>query len=155
MSTGYGRYSQAYQKSAVTTVDQGKLIVMMYDGAIKFLTQATDRIEKGQTYEAHASLIKGKSIVAELMGSLDMEKGGDIAHNLQRLYAFMFGELIEANLTKSVPRVEKVITLLKELREGWKAIAVGGQNQPPGGQNQAPGKGPSGGGQTKNINLHG
>jgi flagellar secretion chaperone FliS len=116
---GYGRYSQAYKKAAVSTVDQRKLIVMLYDGAIKFLTIATDKMTKGDAYEAHRNLIRGKSIIAELLASLNLDAGGEIARNLQRLYTYMFNELIEANLNNDVERVGLVIGLLKELRVGW------------------------------------
>ena len=119
---GYGRYSQAYKKAAVSTVDQRKLIIMLYDGAIKFLTLATDKMAKAETYEAHRNLIRGKSIIAELLASLNMEAGGDIARNLQRLYTYMFNELIEANLANDVKRVASVVELLKELRVGWQGI---------------------------------
>jgi len=120
--SSYGRYSQAYKKAAVSTVDQRKLIVMLYDGAIKFLTIATDKMEKGDTYEAHRNLIRGKSIIAELLASLNMEAGGEIARNLQRLYTYMFNELIEANLNRDIQRVSQVIGLLKDLRVGWQGI---------------------------------
>ena len=118
----YGRYSQAYKKAAVSTVDQRKLIIMLYDGAIRFLTQATDKMAKAETYEAHRNLIRGKSIIAELLASLNLEAGGEIARNLQRLYTYMFNELIEANLNKDVQRVASVVELLKELRLGWQGI---------------------------------
>ena len=119
---GYGRYSQAYKKAAVSTVDQRKLIVMLYDGAIKFLTVAVKKMEKTDRYEAHKNLIRGKSIIAELLASLNMEQGGEIASNLQRLYTYMFNELIEANLENDSGRVTKVVQLLKELRTGWQGI---------------------------------
>jgi flagellar protein FliS len=122
MLKGYGGYTQAYQKVAVNTVDQRKLIVMLYDGAIKFLGQATENLNAGQHFEAHSNMIRGKSIIAELLASLNMEHGGDIAKNLQRLYAFMFNELIEANLHKDGERVNGVIHLLKELRVAWKNV---------------------------------
>src|SRR3990172_2899064 len=95
---------------------------MLYDGAIKFLTIATDKMEKGDTYEAHRNLIRGKSIIAELLASLNMEAGGEIALNLQRLYTYMFNELIEANLNRDIQRVSQVIGLLKDLRVGWQGI---------------------------------
>ena len=119
---GYGRYSQAYKKAAVSTVDQRKLIIMLYDGAIKFLTMATDRMQKNDRYEAHKNLIRGKSIIAELLASLNMEQGGEIAQNLQRLYTYMFNELIEANLENDPNRVATIIELLRELRLGWKGL---------------------------------
>ena len=144
--SSYGRYSQAYKKAAVSTVDQRKLIVMLYDGAIKFLTIATDKMEKGDTYEAHRNLIRGKSIIAELLASLNMEAGGEIARNLQRLYTYMFNELIDANLNNDAPRVGSVIGLLKELRTGWQGVkAEPAEAQPE--QPAAPARG------TKNINI--
>jgi flagellar secretion chaperone FliS len=125
MLKGYGQYSQAYQKAAVNTVDQRKLIVMLYDGAIKFLTQAVEKMQKDEVYEAHTNLIRGKSIIAELLSSLNLENGGDIARNLQRLYAYMFNELIDANLNKDPERVQRVVHLLKELRMAWQNLKPG------------------------------
>ncbi len=144
--SSYARYSQAYKKAAVSTVDQRKLIIMLYDGAIKFLTIATDKMEKGDAYEAHRNLIRGKSIIAELLASLNMEAGGEIARNLQRLYTYMFNELIEANLKRDTQRVSQVIDLLKDLRVGWQGI----KHEAPQGdakQPAAPARA------TKNINI--
>jgi flagellar protein FliS len=122
MQKGYGRYAEAYKQTAVITSDPGKLIVMLYDGAIRFLTLATDRLEKRDAFGVNQNLIKGKSIIAELMASLNMEKGGEIAANLQRLYAYMFNQLVDANVSKDGGRVNHVIGLLKELRAGWQSI---------------------------------
>jgi flagellar protein FliS len=125
MLKGYGGYSQAYQKAAVNTVDQRKLILMLYDGAINFLSHAMEKMQGGDVYDAHTHLIKGKSIIAELLASLNLEQGGDIARNLQRLYAFMFNELIDANLNKDPERVGHVVHLLKELRTAWQGLKPG------------------------------
>ena len=73
MAQGYRQYAKVYQKSAVNTVDQKKLIVLLYDGAIKYLSFGVNRLNEGDAYEAHVNIIKGKSIVAELLASLDME----------------------------------------------------------------------------------
>ncbi|MBI4082971.1 MAG: flagellar export chaperone FliS [Candidatus Lambdaproteobacteria bacterium] len=154
MAQGYGQYSKAYQKVAVNTVDQRKLIVMMYDGAIKFLSIAKDRIGKGEFYEAHTNLVRGKSIIAELMGSLNLEKGGEIARNLQRIYTYAFNELIEANLRKDAARIEQVVALLKDLREGWKGIQPQPPAAPPPGD--APHDAPGGGSpRAKRISVQG
>ncbi|MBI3992167.1 MAG: flagellar export chaperone FliS [Candidatus Lambdaproteobacteria bacterium] len=123
MANGYGNaYSQAYQKAAVSTIDQRKMIIMLYDGAIKFLSIAVEKLAKPDLYAAHTNMVRGKSIIAELLASLNLEDGGEIAVNLQRLYAYMFGELIDANLEKDPQRIVAVIELLKELRSGWQAI---------------------------------
>jgi len=144
--SSYGRYSQAYKAAAVSTVDQRRLIVMLYDGAIKFLTIATDKMEKGDAYEAHRNMIRGKSIIAELLASLNMEAGGEIARNLQRLYTYMFNELIEANLNRDIDRVNQVVELLKDLREGWHGIRQESQARTPK-QPAPPARA------TKNINI--
>src|SRR3972149_2440248 len=114
MANGTGNaYSQAYQKAAVSTLDQRKMIIMLYDGAIKFLTIAMEKLAKKDMYAAHINMVRGKSIIAELLASLNMEEGGDIAMNLQRLYAYMFGQLIDANLEKDSKRIATVIDMLK------------------------------------------
>ena len=122
MAQGYQKYSQAYRKSAINTIDQRKLIVMLYDGAVKFLGIAAQKMREKDYYESHINIVKGKSIVAELMASLNLEQGGDIAVNLQRVYVYMFDQLIEANMQKDPERVLSVIELLKELREAWKEL---------------------------------
>ena len=71
-------------------------------------------------------MVKAKNIVSELMSSLNMEKGGEVAKNLKSLYAFMFSQLIEANMNKESKPVVTVIGLLKELREAW--IHIGNTN---------------------------
>ena len=129
MANGYGNaYSQAYRKAAVSTMDQRKMIVMLYDGAIKFLTIAASKLEKGDSYAAHTNMVRGKSIIAELLASLNLSEGGEIAENLQRLYAYMFSELIDANLEKDRQRIEHVINLLKELRTGWQGMGAGSES---------------------------
>lgn len=122
MAQGYRQYTKVYQKAAVNTLDQKKLIVLLYDGAIKYLSIAANKMNGGDLYEAHTNLIRGKSIVAELLASLNMDAGGEIAENLQRLYAYMFNELIDANVEKDTKRIMGVVELLKQLREAWRAL---------------------------------
>jgi len=147
---GYGRYSQAYQKAAVGTMDQRRLIVMLYDGAIKFLSTAVEKMEEEDRYEAHRNLIKGKSIIAELLASLNMEQGGEIARNLQRLYTYMFNELIEANLEADTARIRGVAKLMRELRNGWKEMDLPNKEQAPAQKVKAPS-----GATVRKINIKG
>ncbi|MBL4824642.1 MAG: flagellar export chaperone FliS [SAR324 cluster bacterium] len=121
MST-YGNYQNAYKKAAVNTLDQNKLIIMLYDGAIKNASFAVEHIKSGEIEKVHNCLIKTKNIVTELMATLNMEHGGDIAKNLQSLYSYMFSQLIEANMEKKSEPVIVVIDLLKELRAAWVQI---------------------------------
>lgn len=113
---------ETYQETAITTQTQGKLIVMLYDGAIKFLKQAIREIE-AKNPEAKGKYIgKAMDIINELDVVLDMEAGGEVAENLRRLYLFMNSHLNKANREQSVSKVEEVIKLLEELNQGWRTI---------------------------------
>ena len=120
--SNYGNYQNAYKKASVNTLDQTKLIIMLYDGAIKNASFAVEHMKSGQIEKVHECLIKTKNIVTELMATLDMDRGGDIAKNLQSLYSYMFSQLIEANMNKKTEPVVIVIDLLKELRAAWTQI---------------------------------
>ena len=121
MST-YSNYQNAYKKASVNTLDQNKLIIMLYDGAIKNANFAVEYIKSGEIEKVHDSLIKTKNIVTELLATLNMENGGEIAKNLKSLYSYMFSLLIEANMEKKSKPVLTVIDLLKELRGAWVQI---------------------------------
>ena len=122
MSNYGGNYQNAYKKASVNTLDQTKLIIMLYDGAIKNASFAVEHMKSGQIEKVHDCLIKTKNIVPELMATLNMDRGGDIANNLQSLYSYMFSQLIEANMNKKTEPVVIVIDLLKELRAAWTQI---------------------------------
>ena len=122
MSNYGGNYQNAYKKASVNTLDQTKLIIMLYDGAIKNASFAVEHMKSGQIEKVHDCLIKTKNIVTELMATLNMDRGGDIAKNLQSLYSYMFSQLIEANMNKKTEPVVVVIDLLKELRAAWTQI---------------------------------
>ena len=121
MST-YSNYQNAYKKASVNTLDQNKLIIMLYDGAIKNANFAVEYIKSGEIEKVHDSLIKTKNIVTELLATLNMEHGGEIAKNLKSLYSYMFSLLIEPNMEKKSKPVLTVIDLLKELRGAWVQI---------------------------------
>lgn len=114
---------RALQDTAVTTQSKGRLVVMLYDGAIKFLKLAIKESE-AENYEAKGKYInKAQDIVTELNAVLDMEAGGEIASNLRKLYFFMNDRLSQANAKNDPEMIRDVISLLEELNQGWKAIA--------------------------------
>ncbi len=80
---------ESYQRTAVSTQSRGRLIVMLYDGAIKFMKLAIQEIEAGNWAAKGQYLIRAQDIIAELNAVLDTEAGGEIARNLRRLYLFM------------------------------------------------------------------
>ena len=114
---------KTYQETAVTTQTQGKLIVMLYEGAIKFLKLAIKEIQAGNPEEKGKYINKALDIINELNAVLDMEQGGEVAINLRGLYMFMIRHLTEANIKQDARKVNEIITLLQELNQSWKAIA--------------------------------
>ena len=114
---------RAYQDTAVTTQSKGRLVVMLYDGAIKFLKLAINEIEAKNPEAKGKYINKAKDVINELNAVLDMDAGGEIATNLRKLYLFMNSRLSQANMKQDPQMVREVITLLEELNESWKAIA--------------------------------
>ena len=113
----------AYQETAVLTQDKGKLIVMLYEGAIKFLRLAQKDMEAGDCESKNIYLNKAWDIVNELNVNLDMEAGGEISENLRKLYCFMLTHISTANFKNDQQTVQEVIDMLVELKQGWEVIA--------------------------------
>lgn len=125
----YGKKAHTKYKSVqVTTTDKGRLLLMMYEGAIKFLKQSKMGLEDNDIGKFCRFLSKGQAIIAELMNTLDFEKGGEIAKDLDRLYDFMLFYLTEANLHRDGKRIEKVIGLLDIIYVAYKDIIEGNKN---------------------------
>ncbi|UOD34369.1 flagellar export chaperone FliS [Deferribacteraceae bacterium V6Fe1] len=112
---------KTYLKNEIEGATKGKLILLLYDGAIKFLRQANKYIELKDIPNAHQNIIKAENIIYELMSTLNMD-AGEIAENLLKLYDFMVWQLIEANKEKNSEKINTVIKLLTNLREAWKVI---------------------------------
>jgi flagellar secretion chaperone FliS len=114
---------ETYQENTITTQTQGRIVVMLYEGAIKFLKQAVTSMQAGDHETKSRFLTKAEDIISELNTVLDMESGGEIANNLRALYMFMIRNLHEANIKKDVNKIEEIIKLLEELNQSWKAIS--------------------------------
>ena len=113
----------AYQDTAISTQSRGRLIVMLYDGAIKFLRLAIQELE-AENYAGKGQYInRAQDIIDELNAVLDMEAGGEISRNLRSLYLFMLRYLTRANVERDAKAITDVITQLETLNEGWRAIA--------------------------------
>jgi len=111
-----------YQENAVNTQSKGRLIVMLYDGAIRFMKLAIMEMEN-KNYETKGRYInRAMDIINELNVVLDMEAGGEIAYNLRQLYMFMNKHLSQANIKCDPQFVREVIKLMEVLNQGWKAI---------------------------------
>lgn len=126
----------AYQKTNVSTASQGRLVVLLYEGAIKQLSTALNYIEAdGRVVPSNIEkfgicIQKTQSIITELQVSLDMEKGGEIAKNLMSLYLYFNEELIDASINKNRKKIEFVLNMLSQLAESWRQIANSTANAP-------------------------
>lgn len=120
---------ERYLETAVETASPARLIVMLYDGAIRFINEAAYAIRQRDYETKNHTLQRAQRILTELTCSLDFDKGGEIAQNLFRLYTYMHNQLVEANLEDSCERLEHVVSLLSELREAWDAIATQAEAQ--------------------------
>jgi flagellar secretion chaperone FliS len=124
LNTGGHTQVDAYRKNHFYTVDRGTLLLMLYQGAIDFLKHAKEHLEKGEITEKGRCISKAHAIVSEFLSSLNVEVGGDVARNLEKLYRFMLDQLMEAHLGNDPKPLDTVIGLLETLKEGWEGAAV-------------------------------
>lgn len=115
---------QAYRQTSVKTATQGRVIVMLYEEALRQIDLALSGINAADRRldRINNAITKAQSIVTELMVSLDMEQGGEIAQNLFRLYMFFNDRLMEGNVKKEAAPLLEVKNLMGELRDAWKQI---------------------------------
>ena len=112
---------QAYRRGAVLSAPPERLIVMLYDGARRFLHQAAAAMRAEQVEDAHNKLRRAEDIVAYLRDTLDLEQG-EIAVRLQSIYLFSQRHLRQARIERDPAKIEQVSELLGRLREAWAAI---------------------------------
>ena len=111
-----------YQQTQVMTSDPLKLVVLLYDEGIRYLKEAIEAYKQKDYERKSERLIYGMEVISELLASLDLEKGGDIARRLQAIYTFMLQELLLADAEESIERIENIIGMLEELRDTWKEL---------------------------------
>jgi flagellar secretion chaperone FliS len=120
-----GNPVNAYKQTTVKTANQGQIIVMLYDEAIKQLDFARRRLEEGtkELDKVNDAIGKAQDILTELTVSLDFDQGGEMAQNLFSLYMFFNNQLTQANIEKDTERLGQVRTFLGDLREAWSQIS--------------------------------
>lgn len=118
----YRSASKQYSVNQYSTIDRGKLLMMMFDGALNFLRHSVEGHAKGNKAQFSRFLSKAQAVIAELNNTLDFEKGGEVAQQLERLYDFMLHHLTHANLEKSGDKVEDVIRVLSPIVEAYRTI---------------------------------
>jgi flagellar secretion chaperone FliS len=116
---------QAYRESAVLTASPEQLVVMLYDGAGRFLRQAEAALSEGAVAHSHDRLNRAEAIIDELLATLDMDQG-TVAERLQAIYIYCKRCLMEGRRERDVAKVRLVARLLGELRDAWAQVAAGG-----------------------------
>jgi flagellar protein FliS len=127
--------AQAYRRNAVLSAGPGQLILMLFDGALRFMNTAISGFDEKHPVRRnemiHNNLVKTQAILSELRGSLDLEKGGEFAERMSTLYSFMRTQLRQANLQKDPAPIRVVIELLGAIRQSWAEMLLQNPNSSP------------------------
>jgi flagellar secretion chaperone FliS len=112
-----------YRQTQAQTAAPGELVVMLYRGAARFVTAAIDAIEHRDIQTAHDNLVRAQAVITELLETLDLRRGGDLARNLADIYVYLLSRLVEANVRKDAHPAHEVACLLHELLPAWESAA--------------------------------
>ena len=118
------RGANQYLQTQVQSRTPLELIVMLYDGAIRFIGEAREGLVQRDIARRGRAISRAMAIISELQSSLDMEQGGDIAVSLDSLYVYVRDRLVDASIKQDVKPLDDATRVLKNLREGWVAIAA-------------------------------
>jgi flagellar protein FliS len=121
--------SSLYQETSVNTASPTKLVVMLYEGAIKFLTRAASDIRNRDLVSKQRSVNQAIAIIQHLQLTLDVDKGQDIARELNRLYAYVFKRTVDGSTKLDAGAIEEAIKVLSDLLPAWEEIARKEQEQ--------------------------
>ncbi|MEI8026108.1 MAG: flagellar export chaperone FliS [Pseudomonadota bacterium] len=111
-----------YQKTAVTTASREKILLMLYEGAIRFVRQGAVAMQERRIADKGKYISKATAIISELMATLDFKVGGQLAVDLESLYIFMIDKLIEGNIKNDLESLNHVDKLLNTLYVAWKDV---------------------------------
>jgi flagellar protein FliS len=123
MSMSVGSSPNAYRESAVLTASPEQLVVMLYDGARRFLKQAAAAMRESDIEMSHIKLRRAEAIISHLRDTLDLDQG-EIPARLQAIYLFCNRHLNEARVQRDPKKIDQVGSLLSELRSAWSAIGT-------------------------------
>lgn len=118
MALPYNARNQ-YLKTQVETASKEQLVVMLFDGILRFTEVARKAIEDKKIEEKHRALMRAQAIIMELLCTVDKEKGGDVAKNLISLHAYAFNALVACNLKEDTSKIDEVQNMYRQLKEGW------------------------------------
>jgi flagellar protein FliS len=119
-----GRAAQHYIQTQVRSASPLELIVMLYDGVLRNTANALEAMERRDIRTRRDAISKSLAIISELQSTLNLEQGGDIAVELDRLYSWMTDALVQATIKQDAKPVHDVRTVVENLRDAWQQIAV-------------------------------
>lgn len=109
-----------YLKTQVQTASKEQLLLMLFDGAIRFSEQAKARIEARDFEMSYLLLVKSQRIVMELITALDAKRiEAELFQNLMSLYNFIYQKLVEANMRRRTESIDQAVGILRHLRDTW------------------------------------
>uniref|UniRef100_A0A7C4EII8 Flagellar export chaperone FliS n=1 Tax=Fundidesulfovibrio putealis TaxID=270496 RepID=A0A7C4EII8_9BACT len=114
--------AQAYLQTQIATTTQGDLLIMLFDGCIKFLRQAKERMAERDFAQKGILISRALDVLAELQGSLNQQKGGELAENLRKLYLMCSTKLLMANMRMDQDLVDEVIRVISGIRDAFAQI---------------------------------
>ena len=112
-------YYNQYQQNHIQTASAERILILLYDGALRFIRQARQGMENQDLKAKLEGIGKAIDILNELSGTLDFDTGGEIAENLDGLYAYMVRELTLANARNDAQPLQVIDEMLVDLRDGW------------------------------------
>src|SRR4051812_44156355 len=115
---------QQYRATKGETAGSVDLVVMLYQGAVRFIRVGIEAMEREDPKAAHQNLVRAQDIVVELLGSLNREAGGQVAEQLASVYDYCFRRLVTANVKKDPAPAREVIGILRDLGTAWQEIAA-------------------------------
>jgi len=118
------RAAQAYRRVESESRSPLELIVMLYDGALRFVNEAKEAHDRRDMRARGKAISKVLAIIGELQNTLDMEKGGAIAEQLDNLYTYINSRLLDVTIKHDVAACDEVHTLLTTLRDAWSQLAT-------------------------------
>jgi flagellar protein FliS len=122
LATYAGNQTAAYRQQAILTAPPGRLVVMLYDGCLRFLFQSAHAMREGDRQTSLQRMRRAEAIIDELTVTLDHDRGGVIASRLHGIYAFSRRQLLDAWREGDADKIDEVSSLLSELRDAWAEI---------------------------------
>lgn len=111
--------AQKYKQASVQSASREKILLMLYEGCIRFMKQAIAAIDRKDIADRGMNIGRAFDIVNELNNTLNHEAGGDIAKNLEQLYMFVTEQLTKANATGQKKPLEDALKVMETLYSGW------------------------------------